>query len=175
MASSEKTPNLLLNKWLGSDSPKREDFVTDNMILDAAITELKQNAGQGGGQDPRLDAHLGNAAVHMSPTEKQTLANSVPVIGTYTGNGALFQSIVLGFRPRYGFVFTENEPFLMPGATGTSLTVRAAMITDQGCTEGVDVISTGFRGYQMDAPSQNGQTHVGMNKNSQKYIYMMWR
>jgi len=40
MPSSEQTTNLGLSRWRGSDVPTREDFVTDNDILDAEIGRL---------------------------------------------------------------------------------------------------------------------------------------
>lgn len=45
MASSEKTQNLQLNKWLGNDSPKREDFNYDNERIDQAIKQTSEKIG----------------------------------------------------------------------------------------------------------------------------------
>ena len=39
MSSTNKTKNLQLNSWIGSDRPKREDFNADNSIIDKAITD----------------------------------------------------------------------------------------------------------------------------------------
>ena len=46
MPSSKKTPNLLLNKWLGSDKPKKDDFNEDNEILDRSIGALHTRVAQ---------------------------------------------------------------------------------------------------------------------------------
>ena len=36
MPTSNKTPALSLNNWLGTDKPMRSDFTEDNLILDSA-------------------------------------------------------------------------------------------------------------------------------------------
>ena len=41
MPSKNKTPNLKLNNWTGNEYVKREDFSYDNLILDKAIGDLK--------------------------------------------------------------------------------------------------------------------------------------
>ena len=41
MPSKNKTPNLKLNNWTGNEYVKREDFSSDNVILDEAIGDLK--------------------------------------------------------------------------------------------------------------------------------------
>jgi hypothetical protein len=42
MASTNKTAGLGLNQWLGADSPKREDFNADNLIIDSAFDNVLQ-------------------------------------------------------------------------------------------------------------------------------------
>ena len=39
MGSTNKTGDLELNQWIGSDVPKMEDFNRDNEILDKTISE----------------------------------------------------------------------------------------------------------------------------------------
>lgn len=43
MPSSEKTPNIGLNKWLPTDLPDMDDFVADNAILDAKAVILSED------------------------------------------------------------------------------------------------------------------------------------
>lgn len=40
MSSSNKTSYIHLNQWSGSDKPKREDFNSDNFLLDEKIEEV---------------------------------------------------------------------------------------------------------------------------------------
>lgn len=37
MPSADKTPNIGLNKWQGNEYAKRQDFVDDNIIIDAEL------------------------------------------------------------------------------------------------------------------------------------------
>lgn len=37
MSAIDKTPNLLLNRWAGTENPQRVDFVSDNDKIDAAV------------------------------------------------------------------------------------------------------------------------------------------
>ena len=37
MPTSNKTEHLGLNQWLGTDKPKRADFVEDNAAIDHAM------------------------------------------------------------------------------------------------------------------------------------------
>jgi len=46
MPSSKKTPNVLLNRWLGSDKPKKDDFNEDNEILDYQLGDLRGQVEQ---------------------------------------------------------------------------------------------------------------------------------
>lgn len=41
MPSNIKTPNIGLNQWIGSEYPKRQDFVDDNLKIDNEIQSLK--------------------------------------------------------------------------------------------------------------------------------------
>lgn len=175
MPSSEKTPGLSLNKWLGSDIPQREDFVADNLILDAAITALQEGGGSGGsGNDPRLDSHLADTQAHMSATERTLLENAAPVTGTYTGDGQLFQTVVVGFRPRFGFVFAIGSPPLELSATGTAQTARMGIVTNAGDSFGIESVSTGFKAYHL-AGSSTGVTYQGLNSSGQRYAYALWK
>ncbi len=179
MPSSNKTPHLKLNSWIGSDIPKMADFNTDNTLLDAAFAQLQDQIANGipgpGGADPRLDDHLADGEVHLSPEDRTSLADSAPVVGTYLGDGNPFQGIVLGFRPRFGFVFADNTPIMTLNAAGNAQFTHFAVMTRQGCTSGVETIPTGFQAKQLGSANQGGQTSIGLNKDGQLYIYLAWR
>ena len=178
MASSEKTPNLGLNAWRGSDVPQREDFVQDNQILDSAITALQQGgSGSGGpGNDPRLDVHMADQQVHLSAADRQAL-NTVepPVIGSYTGNGHIVQAVILGFRPRFGILFADNRPIVEPSSNGLFQTSLAGILTNTGGTAGLEAQTTGFRAHQAETGTVTGMNYLGMNRNGVRYVYIMWR
>ena len=179
MASSEKTPNLGLSAWRGSDVPQREDFVQDNQILDSAISALQQSGGSGPGgtgADPRLDIHMADQQIHLSQADRQALgAVEPPVIGSYTGDGHLVRAVILGFRPRFGILFADNRPIVEPSSNGLFQTALAGILTNTGGTAGLEAQTTGFRAHQAETGTVPGTNYLGMNRNGVRYVYIMWR
>lgn len=43
MPSTNKTPNIGLNQWLGNEYVKRQDFVDDNNVIDEEIGKIKES------------------------------------------------------------------------------------------------------------------------------------
>ena len=92
MSSTNKTPNLNLNNWVGSDIPKMADFNEDNSIIDLAISD-----------------HTSNSNIHTTASEKT--AWSTPFyMQTYTGNGNANRTISISapFSPKWGIVFKTS-------------------------------------------------------------------
>ena len=176
MPSSEQTPVLGLSRWRGSDIPTREDFVSDNEILDSAIAALQQGGSGGGGPDPRLDTHLADQEVHLTPADRQALNASpgAPVMGTFVGNGEGMQTVVLGFRPRFGFVFASNQPISPIGTTGAFTTTMAGFLSLSGQTRGLEATTTGFRAMQHETGTATGTTYHAFNRTGVTYVYVMW-
>ena len=177
MPSSEQTTVLGLNRWRGPDIPTREDFVADNEILDSAIAALQQGSGGSGGPDPRLDTHLADQQVHLTPEDRQALdaGVSAPVMGTYVGDGQIFQNVALGFRPRFGFVFAANQPLSATGSSGLFSTTMGGFLSNQGNTRGMETLATGFRGLQSEGNTTTGTTNHALNRTGVTYVYVMWR
>lgn len=92
MSSTNKTPGIELNNWVGSDIPKMADFNNDNNIIDYEIT-----------------SHKTNGDIHTTAAEK-TAWNQPYVIMTYTGNGNVSRSIKItdDFEPSWGMIFKIN-------------------------------------------------------------------
>ena len=177
MPSSEQTPALGLNKWLGSDIPTREDFVADNEILDSAIAALQKSGGGGesGGTDPRLDTHLADLEVHLTPADRQALGAGTPVMGTFVGDGQIFQTVALGFRPSFGFVFAGNQPLTAIGSNGNFATTMAGFVSNHGHTRGLETTVSGFRAEQWEGGTATGTTYFALNRTGVTYVYVMWR
>lgn len=91
MPTNNKT-SLGLNSWLGTDKPKRSDFVADNTLLDSLLT-----------------AHFHDTAKHLSTDDRAKLAQPF-VVGDYQGNGAATQDITLPFPARIALVFYTQKP-----------------------------------------------------------------
>ena len=177
MPSSEQTPELGLNRWRGSDIPAREDFVADNEILDSAIAALQQGGGSGGGPDPRLDIHLADQDVHLTPADRQALGAlgaGVPMLGTYVGDGQDIRTVVLGFRPRFGIVFASGQPISPIGSNGMFTTTMAGFMSTSGQTRGLEVTGTGFRAMQFETGTATGMTYHAFNRSGVTYVYAVW-
>lgn len=133
MSSSNKTENLGLNLWSGTDSPKMEDFNADNRKIDLAA----------------------------------------PMIGSYTGDGAVVRDIELGFKPSFGILFGVDQNIVQAiGSTG-NMQVFSAFVSQQGSSQGVVMTDTGFQVlYNVNAVSNRLAL---TNVKDQVYVYIMFR
>ena len=94
MASTYKTNELNLSKWVESDIPDMNDFNNDNAILENVISN-----------------HNSDISIHLTNEERQKW-NSIYGLKVYTGDGKTTQSIKLnfGFRPSFCIVFAVDSP-----------------------------------------------------------------
>lgn len=154
MPTNNKTANLGLNSWLGTDKPLREDFVSDNEKIDKAISD-----------------HLNDADVHMT-AEKLALLSSSFVVGTYTGDGNTTKVISLDFQPKIAIVLYRGMPMLEYNADGGYMLCNATILTSGGGggTLGGSIVAKTIRVTQTSTPS-NGRV-VNLNKLNGVYIYI---
>lgn len=130
MASSNKSENLGLNLWIGSDRPVRADFVEDNRIIDEEV----------GG-------HIANGAIHVTQNEKNKIAAPY-TMKMYAGTGAASFTYTLDFSPGLVLVYKKNAPLSLSasgdtiinggfaaqtygGSTGISLSANQVTVTQQ--------------------------------------------
>lgn len=99
MSSSNKTPYLYLNSFLGSDVPKRMDFNTDNLIIDQAIKGHAQDLNR-----------------HFTGNEKLQV-NQMFYFTGYMGNGQATKPITLPFSPAFVIVYCVSEPLFKTNFT----------------------------------------------------------
>lgn len=94
MSSSNKTANLGLNSWLGSDKPSRTDFNSDNEIIDSYFNN-----------------HTTDMEMHLSENDRARLEEPY-YIGTYFGDGENRRTIDVdcSFEPTFGIIFCINYP-----------------------------------------------------------------
>lgn len=90
MPSANKTPNLGLNNWCGTDKPKCSDFVQDNLLIDTAF----QN-------------HVSDGDLHFSPQDRARLNNLITT-GFYIGSGDAERSLSFDFSPCFALVFQSG-------------------------------------------------------------------
>jgi len=119
MGSSYKTDFLGLNRWIDSDKPKREDFVSDNELVDAAIRQ-----------------HSRDELIHITENERSlwnSLGGSEIEIGTYAGNGEASRVISLGYTPLFAMVFRKDAlPVSIARATNMFSIYFSAATRDGG-------------------------------------------
>lgn len=92
MASTQKTNYLRLNHWSGTDIPKRQDFINDNMILDQTI-----------------GSHMEDMQTHLNARDREKL-NSIFFTETYVGDGAENRVITLKETPSFVILYPINYP-----------------------------------------------------------------
>lgn len=94
MSSSNKTANLGLNSWLGSDKPSRADFNSDNEIIDGYFNQ-----------------HSTDMEMHLSESDRERLLEPY-YVGTYFGDGETSRTIEAecSFNPTFGIIFCLNYP-----------------------------------------------------------------
>lgn len=152
MPSSAKTGKLKLNKWSGDDKPKREDFNSDNVIIDSV-----------------LGGHISDAAMHLTQEEKQRLS-VIYKTGSYLGTGESEKNVPLAFTPKAALVFMQNKPFTVTDSTGKMTVCSAAAIASLH-TPGVMINGSGFKVSNSQSSVQN-EPDVSLNKSGLTYFYI---
>ncbi len=157
MPSTHKTPFLGLNKWLGSDKPKMEDFNTDNQKLDNAIK-----------------AHQENQTLHLTPEQQQWVASPL-VVGSYQGNAQEERIIELGFTPRFVLVYGEGRsPFEYQTALHHTRMFMGVAGGGDGSL-GINIVPNGFWVFQSMTNPPDGTTSTFLNGSGVTYRYLALR
>lgn len=94
MSSTNKTENLKLNSWIGSDKPQRTDFNYDNEVIDKTIAE-----------------HTSDTVSHINSEERDRWDNYM-FEGIYFGDGSTERTINTRcpFPAKFGIVFADHRP-----------------------------------------------------------------
>lgn len=156
MPTENKTTNLQLNSWLGTDKPQRADFVSDNTILDSVI-----------------GAHLADLTLHLSTDDRALLTNPFTV-GVVAGDGNSSKDHTFEFYPRIVFVFLRNSPFVEYDATnGYTLCNSAIATSDGGCSCGADLFLDTLT-LSQSTNASNGR-FFNLNKSGAQYVYIAFK
>ncbi len=160
--STNYTQNYSLCQWEPQDKVLRTDFNDDNIKLDAALTELREELG----------------AVRALAETAYTTRFPQVLAGSYTGDGKEMQHINLGFRPKAVFVLkslpqlsleTSYTKYLYGGlATRENLSGADPKRWDNFAA--VMVTSTGFRVGQHDERQGSYSPNVNMQGVIYNYI-----
>ena len=153
MASTNKTINLGLNNWLETDSPKRADFVSDNIIIDNLVGN-----------------HIKDGSLHLTADEKDRVGQPFD-INTYYGTGDTFTTIKLNYIPRLAIICEKNSPYQTAG--NGNIIVHSAIISDIGSTGGAEISENYVLAYQ-STEATNGVVY-NLNKSGSEYMLITFR
>lgn len=153
MSSANKTPNLGLNDWDASDKPKREDFNSDNALIDTL-----------------LGGHILNESLHCT-SEQKALWNAPYIMESYFGTDAASRTINCGFSPRAVIIYTHNRLPVEYNASESKHYVYSGMATNAYFSLGISLTSNGFTVLQGTSELNSGVVN-SLNKSGLRYIYL---
>lgn len=190
MPSSNKTAHLQLNKWSGSDKPKKDDFNSDNQKIDEACRLLEQSISllesavnaSGQASEHALDtlsaavtSHAQNSAMHVSQSEKDAWSiHSGAILGSYTGDGATTRKITLGYAPLFVFIFPVDDGLGRVSWTNQMYAGNAGCVSSLGSTYGLTLNADGFT-VEYRSPGGIDGYQIKHNAPSVKYIYLVFK
>lgn len=175
MPSTYKTEHYLLNSWLGSDKPQREDFNADNQLIDAAINTVRTLAQTGSSAASSaagaISEHAADTQVHVSTIQAEKIAASLKVtIGSYVGDGSQKRTIPLSPHPLFVLIFPKTEaPVYLSSSGGT--VVRFGLCSDSGCSYGLSYSPDGMTVNQNLTSNPTGK-NPGFNESNITYLYL---
>ena len=157
MSSKNKTSNLNLNLWDGSDKPKRVDFNYDNEILDSII-----------------GAHINNSDIHL--TEEAIAQISSPfTTGSYIGDGASTKIINLDFTPSFIIVFSSNSAFSVYDKDSDKIYSFGAAAGKAYGSSGIKISENSFTVSESTGVPSFGNCYPRMNTSGYRYQYIAFR
>lgn len=155
MSSTYKTTYLGLNKFVGTDRPKMDDFNFDNETVDQKFQE-------------HVESNL-----HITEEERKLLGKANYVMGTYTGDGQSSRTLSFEFPIDFGIIFAVKEPLALFQATANITYVYSAMISPSGCSKGVYTTEGGFIVQQTNTNPPDGKKSM-LNQEGTTYVYLLF-
>lgn len=156
MPTNNKT-SLGLNNWIGTDKPKRSDFVEDNTTLDSLLT-----------------THFNDTAKHLTALDRAFLTESFTV-GNYTGNGAMSQVITLPFEPKMVIVFLEQAVMNHFISAASYNENSFGIATKMGASMGLILNAAKLTVVQTQKTPAGGGILNNFNSTSDEYVYIAFR
>ncbi len=153
MPSTNQTANLGLNSWIGTDKPKRADFVSDNEILDEVIGE-----------------HLADTELHFTEADRARW-DALVTAGLYFGTGAASYQLTFSSAPKALLVFQSGKALAEWNADGYMM-ANAGMATPTLRSAGIQLSGNRATLLQSQAAPAAGGTFHNLNKQSAQYAYI---
>lgn len=161
MPSSYKTEHLGLNRWIGTDKPKRSDWVADNEKTDSAIKQLESTQC----------SHSSDTGMHVTAVEKNKWnAGQAFSVFQYQGDGAAARSFSLGKAVKFAIVYAVGKP---PAGVFPTFYCYSGYLSPQGCTDGLMLTANGFSVQHMKTPDPSGYA-LRLNQENISYLCIYW-
>lgn len=154
MATSSYTSNFGLSNWAPTDRPKREDFVSDNNIIDNV-----------------LGSHIGNIDMHLTNSEKEKALQPYTTM-IYSGNGSDNRALTTEFAPKLVMVF-KKDAAPVEYANSAAVINFGTAVYGHGGSAGVGVTSTGFSVRQQSTASDGKR--FSLNEDGYQYFAVIFR
>lgn len=151
MPSTNKTQYLGLNQWEESDRPMRNDFNSDNSLVDSA-----------------LGAHINDGDIHITAEDKKYLAD-MHATYMYSGSGEATKTVILTESFRFIAVFANG----MPLATGSKV-YSAFGYSGVGSSAGLSISSSGA-GFTVTQGSDESGNSLCLNESGVQYKVIMFK
>lgn len=156
MPTNHKT-SLGLNSWLGTDKPKRIDFVEDNTLLDSLLT-----------------AHFNDTEKHLS-VDDRTMLSQAFVMGNYLGDGQAQQTITMPFEPRMVLVFFMNRPAIYYRSSGGYYENNFAIALKGSAMGGARLNGATLTVSEDQTAPAAGGIRMNLNSQDSAYAYVAFR
>lgn len=158
MSSTNKTKNLKLNSWIGSDKPQRLDFNYDNEIIDKAYSQ-----------------HTEDTVSHITAEERDKWNTNV-YMGTYYGTGSQSKSITHScpFPIGFGMVFADSKTIQSYDSSSNKNISYFGFVTPAASTLGLSVNDTTLT-VRQSASAVTGNNYAGFNEQGVVYRYVFIR
>lgn len=192
MPSTSKTGHLGLNRWIGTDKPKKDDFNGDNNRIDTAckamaeqIAALEVGAGPlaahlantgvhtTSGEKAAWNAHRTDAGVHVTAEEKELWNSGAVLSGSYTGNGSGSRNLTFGFQPRFGLLYAVDRGPVHSDWSGYESKVYAGFFGKNGCSQNIALRTNGITLSHNATKPIDGCSYK-YNETGVTYIWAAW-
>ena len=157
MPSTNKTTNLSLNQWVESDRPMRNDFNSDNTIIDSVV-----------------GTHVANSSIHVTADEKARIGTPY-LTNMYAGTGEGTKSISLSEKVRFVVVYAEDMPLSVYDSTsGKTKSYAAVGYTTLGGSSGLAIGGSGKSITVYQGEDENGNKTC-LNELGVQYKVVMFK
>lgn len=148
----------MLNQWAGTDVPTREDFNSDNAIIDGAIT-----------------SHKNDEEVHITDDERERW-NLPYHLTSYVGNGTKDRLVTTNcpFNARWGIVYAVSAPISVVDVANESDYNYFAVMTTYGGTIGARLDGENIRVTSSSTAVEDTE-YPNLNERNMVYAVILFR